>query len=47
MTITITMDPSDEFQDPNSDTGLTEEGYDGVMDALSEYGWDIQIRRDD
>lgn len=45
VTITITMEPADEFVDPDDDSGLTEEGFNGVMDALSEYGWDVRIRQ--
>lgn len=46
MTITITMTPAEEVQDPDSDTGLTEEAYGELFDALSSFGWDIQVRAD-
>lgn len=35
MQITVTIDVAPEFTDPDHDTGLTGEGYEALMDALT------------
>jgi hypothetical protein len=39
------MDVDDEYADPDHDMGITEQGYEQIMDALSGVGEDIDIRR--
>lgn len=43
--ISITMDVYDEIADPDHETGLTEEGYDILMEKLTPYGDDVDIQR--
>ena len=44
-TIRITMDVYDEGSDPDHETGVTNDTYEALFDALSRYGSDIQIDR--
>lgn len=43
--VTITIEPDDSLSDPEDDTGLTEAGFNEVMDALSGLAISIEIRR--
>ena len=45
MTIVIEIVPSVELQDEANHTGLTEDGYNMVMDLLMEIGEVVTIRR--
>lgn len=45
--IRITMEIAEEFSDPEDLTGVTNEAFEGLMDALISYGDDIDIARDD
>lgn len=46
MKITITMDISDELADPGHSMGVTEEAYNELMDALGQFGQDIDVKSD-
>lgn len=41
--IRITMVVDDDFADPGNAAGVTEEGYDRIIDALNSFGEDIDI----
>lgn len=41
--ITITMDLDDEYADPDHKMGVTEEGYEGISEALSGFGTNIDV----
>jgi len=45
MNVTIEINIDDELADPDHDTGLSEQTYDEVMQALMPLGSDIEIRR--
>jgi hypothetical protein len=41
------MDLDDDYADPGHSTGVTEEGYIKIDQALSELGTSIDVRRED
>lgn len=43
MKIVITMDVDDGWADPEHSTGVTEEGFIAIRDALDHLGTDIDI----
>lgn len=43
--IQITMDPHDEYADPNHEMGITEEAYIELATLLAGYGDDVEIER--
>lgn len=45
MKIQITFDIDDELADPEHEMGVTDEGYEAIIDALGELGRDFQIRK--
>jgi hypothetical protein len=42
--IVIAMDIDDELADPGDKTGVTEAGYDAIIDRLSDLGQDIDVK---
>lgn len=44
MKIFISMEVDDDYADPNDSTGVTEEGFNEILDALMHLGDDIKIR---
>lgn len=47
MKIIIEMNLDDEYSDPNHSTGLTENGYDMLVDMLSRMGENIDVKKDE
>jgi hypothetical protein len=45
MKIIITMELDDDYADPGHSTGVTEEGYIKINEALSELGTDVDVSR--
>lgn len=46
MRVTITFEVDAEAADPSDSTGLTEEAFMAISEALSGYGDDIEITKD-
>lgn len=46
MRIKITMDVDDEYADPNHRMGVTLPAFEGIHEALRQYGEDIDVVRD-
>jgi hypothetical protein len=46
MKIYIIMDVEAEYADPDHPMGVTNEGYEAIVDALISIGGDIDVRRD-
>lgn len=47
MRIIITMDLDDDYADPHHEMGVTEEGYEEIIDAIGHLGTDIAIRKNE
>jgi hypothetical protein len=45
MKIRITMEIADDYADPSHEMGVTEKGYEEIVDALMSYGEDVEIRK--
>lgn len=45
MKITIVMDLDDAYADHGHPMGVTEEGYEGISEALAPFGTDIDVTR--
>jgi hypothetical protein len=45
MKITITMEIDGDYADPSHKMGVTEEGFDAILEALSELGTDIEVKQ--
>jgi hypothetical protein len=46
MNIIITMHIADDFADPDHVTGVTDSAFEALLDLLSGFGDDIDIRRE-
>ena len=46
MKIIITMEIDPEYADEGHDMGVTEDGCNGLNDALSPFGTEIEVRRE-
>lgn len=46
MKVRITMEVADDIADPNHSMGVTNEGYERIVEALIPYGDDIDIKRE-
>ena len=47
MKIHITLEVYDESADPDDETGVTNEVWEEIHDALSSHGEDINIKKED
>lgn len=47
MKVRITMDIDPDYEDPQHPTGVTNEAYDALFDALNSFGDDIDVEKVD